>query len=442
LLVFAPLLTRLYSPSDFGEYSFFISIITVLGVIGSLRYELLFPSLRFKAEEVNLFGLCIIIILSMSAILLLTIDLTFDKSFLNINKDRFFNVYLVVGFISFSLAKVCNYILIRNEKFNIISIIRIKQVLCISTLQLMLFKIMNNSLIISFLISWTLVVITQTFFLNLNYYKVKFSTQKIMYLFKRYKHYPLFIGTSSLINVLGSQVPLLFCPILFGVQFAGLYFLAHRFISSPLMLIGGAISDVYLSDGKQKLKDGILGQQLINLQSLILSLAIPVFIFLYLFIHDIITFLFGNSWNGVSEICEYMIPYALIQLVVSPILISFTIMDRMKFTLSMQVILNLFRISSLVLGYIYNDAFLFVITFTVSSSIIYLIFQLIIYRLLKLNSKDYIKIFSNIMFRGVFIMFPCILFYFNNNSIILLLMIPLSFYFIYSIWNLVNMQLK
>jgi len=39
LIISSPLLTRLYSPEDFGVFAFFIGIIGVLSTITNLRYE-------------------------------------------------------------------------------------------------------------------------------------------------------------------------------------------------------------------------------------------------------------------------------------------------------------------------------------------------------------------------------------------------------------------
>jgi O-antigen/teichoic acid export membrane protein len=39
LIVSAPLLTRLYTPADFGVLAVYVSIVSILVVVASLRYE-------------------------------------------------------------------------------------------------------------------------------------------------------------------------------------------------------------------------------------------------------------------------------------------------------------------------------------------------------------------------------------------------------------------
>ena len=40
LIVSAPLLTRLYTPADFGVLAVYVSIVSILVVVASLRYEM------------------------------------------------------------------------------------------------------------------------------------------------------------------------------------------------------------------------------------------------------------------------------------------------------------------------------------------------------------------------------------------------------------------
>jgi len=43
LVLAAPLLTRLYTPEDFGLLAVYASLLALIGVISSLRYELAIP---------------------------------------------------------------------------------------------------------------------------------------------------------------------------------------------------------------------------------------------------------------------------------------------------------------------------------------------------------------------------------------------------------------
>ena len=63
----SPVLTRLYSPSDYGVMSVAVSILFVLISVTCLRYEFAIPLPRDDVEAANLLGLSLLTNLAMSA---------------------------------------------------------------------------------------------------------------------------------------------------------------------------------------------------------------------------------------------------------------------------------------------------------------------------------------------------------------------------------------
>ena len=58
----APLLTRLYSPEDFGLLAVYASLLALIGVISSLRYELAIPLPEDDTEAANVAVLSLILV--------------------------------------------------------------------------------------------------------------------------------------------------------------------------------------------------------------------------------------------------------------------------------------------------------------------------------------------------------------------------------------------
>src|SRR5690625_747247 len=71
----SPILTRLYTPEDFGVLALFVAIITIFGSIANARYELAIVLPKKEEDSINLVALCILIALSLSLILLFVIIL-------------------------------------------------------------------------------------------------------------------------------------------------------------------------------------------------------------------------------------------------------------------------------------------------------------------------------------------------------------------------------
>ena len=57
-ILLSPVLTRLYSPQQFGVLSVYTALLTILVVIASLRYELTVPMAASDEDAINLVALC------------------------------------------------------------------------------------------------------------------------------------------------------------------------------------------------------------------------------------------------------------------------------------------------------------------------------------------------------------------------------------------------
>ena len=63
----SPIITRLYSPSDYGAFAVAGAVLTLLVSIACLRYELAIPLPKGDADAANVFVLCLLVTLGISA---------------------------------------------------------------------------------------------------------------------------------------------------------------------------------------------------------------------------------------------------------------------------------------------------------------------------------------------------------------------------------------
>lgn len=77
----SPILTRMYTPENFGILGIFISLISILSSVVSMKYELALPLTRNLKETINLFILNILLISILSFLFLLIFLLFGDYIF-------------------------------------------------------------------------------------------------------------------------------------------------------------------------------------------------------------------------------------------------------------------------------------------------------------------------------------------------------------------------
>lgn len=75
MLLATPIITRLYSPSDFGILSLYTMVVSVLLVFATLKYELAIPLPKENKKAINLMTLCFGLTFGISVISILLIGL-------------------------------------------------------------------------------------------------------------------------------------------------------------------------------------------------------------------------------------------------------------------------------------------------------------------------------------------------------------------------------
>jgi len=74
-IAISPILTRIYTPEDFGVFALFIAIVGFFSVIASARYEQAILIPKKDEDAINIFALGFIIICSISLFLLIDLYL-------------------------------------------------------------------------------------------------------------------------------------------------------------------------------------------------------------------------------------------------------------------------------------------------------------------------------------------------------------------------------
>jgi len=92
-IAISPILTRIYTPEDFGIFAIFLAITLIIGSIANGRYELAIMIPKKDEDAINIFALGFIITTSIS-LLLLVLVLIFQTYFIFLLKNEEIGVWL------------------------------------------------------------------------------------------------------------------------------------------------------------------------------------------------------------------------------------------------------------------------------------------------------------------------------------------------------------
>jgi O-antigen/teichoic acid export membrane protein len=209
---------------------------------------------------------------------------------------------------------------------------------------------------------------------NKNADDFKSTTGKdIKYGASNYRNFPFISTWTGLASSAGLNLPPLLIAGFLGVSSAGLFSLAHRVLSQPMAVIGKAVSDAFYQKAAQANREGNLGSSVESVYSVLVKLALPPAITIFVVIPDVFIFVFGAEWALAGELARWMTPWLFFQFVVSPCTGIYPIINRHDIALKFQLSLLASSIlGSIVGGFYFNSLMSVVIIISILSSLVYL----------------------------------------------------------------------
>lgn len=374
LVLVAPLLTRLYSPEDFGLLAVYSSLLALIGVISSLRYELAIPLPEDDVEAANVAVLCLALVLLNT--LLTSIFVLFMREYiamvLDVPKLADYLWLLPLGVLLTGIYSVFNYLAVRSKNFGNIARTKLSQALATIVIQLTAFKMGGIALLFGQVAGQGMGTITLGLqaLKSSGFKQVSWTGIKIAAI--RYRRFPAYSTPDAFANSAGIQLPPIMIASLFGPAAAGLFSLAHRILNLPITLLGRAIGQVFFSNGAEAFRAGTLGILVSDLQVNLIKFGMIPAILIFIFGPICFPLIFGDGWRLIGDISQWMIPWLYFQFISSPLSTVFIIKEKQSELLIFQIVMLASRIVSLVVGSIMDDLLLTIALFSFANVLCYL----------------------------------------------------------------------
>ncbi len=346
--VFYPVITRLYSPGEFGVFAIFMAILGILVIIGTLRYENCIPIAEDDEKAINSLALSFIVLF----ILLVLITLIFFAfgckilSWLNAEALIKYKYLISLGLL---LAVSSNILMqwgFRKKSFKNIARTKVSRSVAMNATQvglgsigigplgLLLGKISGESAG-SATLGLSLLKKDKHLLSLISFNKIKWAA-------RRYIWFPMYSTPSQLFNKAGIELPIFFITSIYGSSVVGLYGLAHLIVSLPVVLIGVSVSDVFYAEAaslgkKNPLRIKDMSQKL--LKRLLVIGIVPLFVLL-LFGPFLFGFVFGSEWYEAGIYARIISLLVFVRFIFTPVSRIFFVFEKQKTAL----ILNFIRL--------------------------------------------------------------------------------------------------
>lgn len=366
-----PVLSRIYSPADFGVMAVYSSIIAILSEISGLRYYLAIPLPKQSRYAHAL--VCLSFLLQIAVVVLLSIILSVCGDqifhFFSIGVLIQYKYLLPAGLFSIGLYNIVSQWAIRESLFSTLGRTKISQCISGTATKVILgyYGLKPLGLLLGTVIGQAGGVTTLLRSL-LKKSKVEFNKANIKRVLIKYRAFPIYNTCVGFLNTFGLQLPQIFLTGLYGIRYAGLYAMASSLLNIPAAFIGQAIGQVFLQKASVARYSGNI--DVLSFKTYILLLQIGFFpiLMISMLAPSVLVIFLGQKWSETGYYAIALSPWIAYIFSVSHLGNIFIVLNLQKQAFIFEFLYIAIRILAFVLSKIwFNSPLLSVALFSLSN---------------------------------------------------------------------------
>ncbi len=393
-ILLTPILSRLYSPEDFGIYSLFTSTCSILMIIATGRLQLAIMLPKEDKEAIRIMILSVMLAIGVSIILILILLLSGDfmLKLLSIRSLGLVVYVVPIYLIVNSVVYLCQYYYNRKQRFSNIRNIMIMGAVVSGGVNVGIGIIhpIHAGLIFGgltapmFCIYWwikhDISLIKETLFST--------TIKDYERLAMRYiKHLTLAVP-GGLMNAISASLPIYLLNYYYASGIVGQYMMSQRLIALPISFIMTAFIEAFRQNASNIYNSsGNMRPFLLRYTKYLFFISILPFTILVLAAPYVFTFVLGKAWNEagiISGILAIRFFFCFVFSGISSIIIQIT--ERYKFDILWQACLIALSFLIFYIGHLFWSFYLTLTVYVLLYAFMYLVSYLFSYHI---SNKSY-----------------------------------------------------
>jgi len=380
----SPIISRFYSPSDFGIFGSFNAVVSVIGAGITLDYS---QAIMLPKEKEDAFYIFIISCMNslFIGLLIAIMCLIIPEKIRNLIKIREYWIFIILTLviIIFGISQSLQAWCVRYKAFNKTSISQIVRSISSNTSQIGLgyLKSGYRGLIISSFLADILsgIVLIKKIIPDAILYGRNINLRRIKELFLEYKDFPMYSASQNVINALSNGLPVLLLANFYGIAVAGAYAFGMRLLHTPMGIISSSLRQVLFQKASEIHNQGeslfpIYWKSTFGLFAIIFFPGIILFIWA----PEIFSFIFGMQWNLAGQLAKWLILWMMFAFCNLPAILFSRIIRIQRKVFFYDLALLFFRTMTLILGGLYLTALNTIILFSFVGAIMNLFLIIIV----------------------------------------------------------------
>lgn len=370
-IAISPILTRLYSPEEFGVFALYMAIVSIAAVLVTGRYEQAILLPRQERDAAHIAALVVLLSGLVSVCLLLMVILFNSQIALFLGNPKLapWLYWMPASTFLLGVYQGLNYWSNRKAQYKRLAISRTVQSGSASLAQLGYSRIEALGLVGGQVTGQVLAssVLASLIWREDHRLIRVLRPLRCLALARKYINFPKYLIVAHGFNTASGQMPVLLLNALFSATTAGFFTLTQRVMGAPMALVAGALGDVFRQEASQAYihQGNCIAIYRKTFKRLLIISVLPFCIF-FIVAPDVFAFIFGAQWRVAGEYAQILMPKFFFDFVVGPLSVMFMIAEKQRLDLLWQIGLVSSAIGSFYIGYWFYDVELALTTYAAS----------------------------------------------------------------------------
>lgn len=350
-----PVVSRIYSPADYGIMAVYASVIAILGELSGFRYHLaisLPKDERYaKALVVLSLGLQIVFVALLALLLFLAGEYLLIK--LSMPELIPYRALIPLGLLTTGTYLMLTQWAIREKLFSTIARTKITQSLSgvVTKISLGLLGIRPLGLLLGTIVAQGGGITTLLRSLLKKKGMPRPAREDIRRVALRYRKFPMYGTLASLLDTTSSRIVPILLVACYDPQTAGLFAMAQNLLSLPASFVGKAIGQVFMQRASAARYTANIQALAFRTYTSLLHIGFFPILLISLFAPLIFNIILGEHWAEAGRYAQLLGPWIAFTFAYSPITLLYIILDRQDVFLLLEGVQLGLIISSFLIGY-------------------------------------------------------------------------------------------
>lgn len=359
-VISTPVITRLFMPEAMGIAAIFLSIVSLIGLIGCFTYDLAIILPKSDEDAANILILCFALVFIVSGLVALLILVCGSSIFALFKVPELESVkwFIPIGVFLVSLGGPLRYWNTRHKHFKRLALVRIQSIV-VNIVAVLSAGFTGFTagfhMVIARVFGLAAVPVFLGRFLlgreDLRFFSRACSREKVLELARRYRKFPLVGSWNALLNQASREVPTILIASFFGVGTAGLYSLTRRFMSIPSLLVSHGVGQVFFQrSAAEKANDGDLAYLYENVIERLVSIGLLPMLIIAMTGPKLFGFVLGEKWADAGVYAAILTIWLFFIFIFSPLTVLYNVLERQGLHFFISITLLGGRVAALVVG--------------------------------------------------------------------------------------------